>query len=133
MSRLNVWTRALSFEQEIPSLVENCQGAAENFEGLALRWNGYDMLSGKVEKVVPSNCATYLCPQTVDPGVCSVDAKDKNGPTVKMCPQDVYIESDKKEVNVTWPEPVFSDEVMLDKIEHNLKPGQVFTWGDYLV
>jgi len=43
------------------------------------------------------------------------------------------VESDKKEVNVSWPEPQFSDETMLTRVEYNLNSGQVFTWGDYLV
>lgn len=141
LSRVNVWTRALSFEEEIPKLAESCQGAPEVFDGLILRWNGYDMLSGKLEKVVPSNCVGGgngggpICPPTVDPSVqCRIDDfVDKTPPMAKGCPGDIFVESAKREVNVTWTEPVFSDDILLTKVEHNLKPGQVFTWGNYLV
>uniref|UniRef100_A0A915IUL4 Sushi, von Willebrand factor type A, EGF and pentraxin domain-containing protein 1 n=1 Tax=Romanomermis culicivorax TaxID=13658 RepID=A0A915IUL4_ROMCU len=136
ISRVNVWSKGLSFEQDIPSLVENCQGAQDIYEDLALRWTGYDMISGKVEKVSPSTCGSWVtCPQTVDPNTCTTEQKDKSAPQAKSCPQDIYVESERKEVNVSWSEPIFVDdrETPLAKIEYNLKTGQVFTWGDHLV
>lgn len=135
--------------------VESCLEAPEILEGLAMRWNGYNMLSGKVEKIAPSSCGVRTCPLAVDVGrVCQMDSVDKRGPIAQFCPGDLYVESDQKEVNVSWPIPRFSDENPIEHIDHNLSPGlsqkdtsyivfifairstivgQVFSYGSHLV
>lgn len=131
VTRVNMWKRPLSFEREVPRMVENCVAAPVIFDGLALRWAGYNRLSGKVEKVVKSTCGRLLCPDGGD--TCPAALADRSMPHSDFCPGDLYVVTPLKEVNVTWQEPTFSDDVMIDRVEHNLKPGQVFTWGDYLV
>ena len=131
VTRVNIWKRPLSFEREVPRMVENCVAAPDVFDGLALRWAGYNRLSGKVEKVVKSTCGRLLCPDGGD--TCPAALADRSMPHADFCPGDLYVVTPLKEVNVTWQEPTFSDDVIIDRVEHNLKPGQVFTWGDYLV
>lgn len=36
-------------------------------------------------------------------------------------------------MNITWQEPVFTSMNGHVDVKRNLKPGQVFTWGEYLV
>lgn len=52
---------------------------------------------------------------------------------MESCPGDVFVVTPLKEINVTWPEPVFASVNPLVKVEQNLKPGQVFTWGEFMV
>ncbi|WKY06023.1 hypothetical protein Q1695_006319 [Nippostrongylus brasiliensis] len=47
------------------------------------------------------------------------------------CPQDHFVVTSEREVNVTWPEPEFVSKYPLEKVERNFKQGQVFTWGEY--
>lgn len=113
----------------------------EIYSGLVLRFAGYNRMSGKVEKVVKSSCGRY--------------ASDKGRSktiNVEACPNDIFITTHLKEVcyfflsflycliycwcfkmNVTWKEPKFSSKYGIQSVERNLKPGQVFTWGEYLV
>ncbi len=117
--------------------MHDCQGAEELFDGLSLRFAGYNRLSGKVEKVVRSTCgrSTMMCGGGNGGDRCDTTTMlvDRLMPKVDVCPGDLYVVTPLKEVNVSWQEPQFSDETQIDRVEHNLKPGQVFTWGEYLV
>uniref|UniRef100_A0A914YVY8 Sushi, von Willebrand factor type A, EGF and pentraxin domain-containing protein 1 n=1 Tax=Panagrolaimus superbus TaxID=310955 RepID=A0A914YVY8_9BILA len=128
LTRVNIWTRVLDFENDIPQLVQKCHGQQVIFNGLALRYAGYDRLSGKVEKIVKSTCGR-------DKMLDSKSAKkrDENSVSAISCPGDVYVITPLKEVNVTWEEPVFVSNNAIERIEQNLKPGQVFTWGEFTV
>ena len=53
-----------------------------------------------------------------------------NGIGIEGCPiEDIFVQTQMKEVNVSWEEPKFIDEtngqIQIVKIEQNLKPGQV--------
>ena len=50
----------LDFEQEVPSIVQRCQGSPVIYEGLALRFANYDRLEGKVERVAKRCKALFL-------------------------------------------------------------------------
>ena len=133
VSRLNVWQRALTFQVDIPSLVDSCQGAQEIFDGLVVRWTGYTRLSGKVELMVPSVCGAQTCARLSIDAAHRCDRHDKTSPVATYCPGDIFVTTPLKEVNVTWSPPTFGDDGRVDEVEHNLRPGQVLTWGDYNV
>ncbi|VDD92750.1 unnamed protein product, partial [Enterobius vermicularis] len=122
VTRIKMWNRVLDFESEIPSIVHDCQSPNELYDGLVLRFAGYNRLSGKVERVVKSTCG-----------------REQNGRKlektlqVETCPSDIFVTTLNKEVNVSWEEPRFISNDGPITIERNLKPGQVFTWGEYLV
>lgn len=42
LSRVNIWGRALDVSVEIPIQVRSCKNAPELFNGMLLRWSGYD-------------------------------------------------------------------------------------------
>ncbi len=74
--------------------VDSCQGAETVFSGLVLRWTGYNRLSGKVEKVVPSSCGSHLCPESVEARGCSSSeavSMDKTSPNMEFCPGDLFV------------------------------------------
>ncbi|EJW80239.1 hypothetical protein WUBG_08852, partial [Wuchereria bancrofti] len=91
------------------------------YDDLILRFAGYTRLSGKVEKVVRSTCGRDYTQQ----------------PAKKIeilgCPSDIFVVSYQKEINITWQEPIFTSMNGYVEVKRNLKPGQVFTWGEYLV
>ncbi|KAI1733257.1 EGF-like domain-containing protein [Ditylenchus destructor] len=131
ITRVNMWTRVIDFEQEIPAMVQRCQGSTVLFNGLASRFTGYDRLVGKVERIARSTCGRDGCP--AGPGKCNTGLESQSSPSIRVesCPGDMFVVSPMKEVNISWPEPVFSGP--LDRVEQNLKSGQVFTWGEHTV
>lgn len=145
---MNVWRRALTFNNEIPALVDDCQGAKVVHNGLVVRWSGYTRLSGKVQQQSPSQCgSTFNRRQCLHTAIddanrqvekeiynktrlfFSCDSKDKVAPVAESCPKEIFITTPLKEVNITWREPTFIDNGRIDKVEHNLRPGQVITKG----
>lgn len=85
------------------------------------------MLSGKVEKVVPSSCGLPACVpgQESSPGQeCSAELNDKRGPIIQFCPSDIYVQNSENEVKVNWSTPIFFDENNIDKVEHNVAPSE---------
>uniref|UniRef100_A0A7E4V9G4 Protein crumbs n=1 Tax=Panagrellus redivivus TaxID=6233 RepID=A0A7E4V9G4_PANRE len=131
VTRVNMWTHVLDFSTEIPELVHKCQGPQTLFNGLVLRFAGYNRLHGKVEKIVKSTCGRETCSE----GKCTLLGKkrEENSINVLSCPEDVYVVTPLKEVNVSWSEPVFMSANPIEQIEQNLKSGQVFTWGEFMV
>ncbi|KAL3983031.1 EGF-like domain family protein [Acanthocheilonema viteae] len=121
ITRINIWKRAIDFEAEIPSIVHQCQQKQVIYDDLILRFAGYTRLSGKVEKVVRSTCGRDYSRQ-------SIKKMEVHG-----CPSDIFVISYQKEINITWQEPVFTSINGYVDVKRNLKPGQVFTWGEYLV
>uniref|UniRef100_A0A1I7X7T4 Crumbs cell polarity complex component 1 n=1 Tax=Heterorhabditis bacteriophora TaxID=37862 RepID=A0A1I7X7T4_HETBA len=50
---------------------------------------------------------------------------------VQNCPADQFVTTSLREVNISWPEPVFYSINPIEKVEKNLKQSQIFTWGEY--
>ncbi len=118
----------LDFEHDIPSIVHRCHGQPPIYEGLALRFANYDHLSGKVERVAKSTCgrtpALHSHAYSADYGAHHLHVDNR--------PSDMQVASPLREVNVSWQEPVFSslqpERYPLDRVEQNLKSGQVGTF-----
>ncbi|XP_069982834.1 uncharacterized protein uif isoform X2 [Penaeus vannamei] len=132
IARLNAWNRALDFRTEIPKMVRSCMNSPVIFDGLLLRWTGYDSVKGNVERVGPSTCGQYVCPPGYT-GDCSVLERDKTPPRVNHCPGDMWVITRNGSEVVTWDEPVFSDNIGVTQIvdKSGYSSGQAFTWGTY--
>lgn len=96
------------------------------FDGLLLRWTGYDKVVGNVERIGPSTCGQYVCP----PGYtrdCMVLEMDKTPPRVDHCPGNMWVITHNGSAVVDWDEPLFSDNIgitnQIDKSGYS--PGQV--------
>ncbi|VDL80711.1 unnamed protein product, partial [Nippostrongylus brasiliensis] len=111
VTRVHLWSRVLDFDSEIPMMVVSCHGSEPTFEGLLLRFNGYTELKGKVERLPRSTC-----------GREKRGRREELPLRVENCPQDHFVVTSEREVNVTWPEPEFVSKYPLEK---------VFTWGEY--
>ncbi|KAL3108453.1 hypothetical protein niasHT_015375 [Heterodera trifolii] len=156
ITRLNMWTRVLDFEQDIPTIVQHCQGSPVLFDGLVLRFANYDRIEGKVERVGKSTCGRSEMPcrsannWSLSAAQCPVgengaagrnaafDEDDgEHGPPmveVEGCPEDLFVETREKETNISWQEPNFVStrpSVEIVRVEQNVKPGQVFTTGHF--
>lgn len=131
LTRINMWSRILDFEADIPSIVQKCQDAPILYSGLVLHFANYDRLHGNVEKIVKSTCGRSQ--PTAIQHEPSREQRAANAVQVEQCPNDIFIVTPLKEVNVSWQEPVFSSANPIDRIEKNLKPGQVFTFGEFMV
>ncbi|XP_063614589.1 sushi, von Willebrand factor type A, EGF and pentraxin domain-containing protein 1-like isoform X2 [Penaeus indicus] len=132
VARLNAWNRALDFRTEIPKMVRSCMNSPVIFDGLLLRWTGYENVKGNVERVGPSTCGQYVCRPGYT-GDCSVLERDKTPPRVNHCPGDMWVITRNGSEVVTWDEPVFSDNIGVTQIfdKSGYSSGQAFTWGTY--
>uniref|UniRef100_A0A0N4XNL5 Fibronectin type-III domain-containing protein n=1 Tax=Nippostrongylus brasiliensis TaxID=27835 RepID=A0A0N4XNL5_NIPBR len=114
VTRVHLWSRVLDFDSEIPMMVVSCHGSEPTFEGLLSRFNGYTELKGKVERLPRSTC-----------GREKRGRREELPLRVENCPQDHFVVTSEREVNVTWPEPEFVSKYPLEKVERNFKQGQV--------
>ncbi|KAK3869849.1 hypothetical protein Pcinc_024872 [Petrolisthes cinctipes] len=132
IARLNVWDRPLDFRTEIPKMVRSCMNSPVMFDGLLLRWTGYDQVHGNVERIGPSTCGQYICPPGYT-GDCTVLERDKTPPRIDNCPGDQWRITRNGSAVVTWDEPLFSDNIGVEEYTDNsgYYPGQAFTWGTY--
>lgn len=96
------------------------------FNGLLLRWTGYDNVVGNVERVSPSSCGEYVCPPGYV-GDCTKLKVDKTPPRFDYCPGDNWVTAAQGSVVVTWDEPRATDNIGLKKMVENsgYVPGQV--------
>ncbi|ODN06404.1 Fibropellin-1 [Orchesella cincta] len=108
-------------------------GAPASESGLILPWNGYDKISGGVERVVPSTCGDRVCPPGMSGARCDVMVMDKTPPQVTHCPGSMWVITRNGSATVTWDEPVFTDNVGVVKVEEKqgFRPGQTLLWGNY--
>ncbi|PAV81132.1 hypothetical protein WR25_22379 isoform C [Diploscapter pachys] len=122
ITRVNLWNRLLDFEKEIPIMVAGCQAADEIFDGLLVRFENYNEIVGKVERIPKSSCGREK----------RRNFEDENGVIrVEDCPTDQLLVSHKREMNVSWPEPTFIGVHPIVRVEKNMKQGQIVTWGEY--
>lgn len=131
ITRVNLWSRILDFESDIPSIVQKCQDAPILYNGLVIQFANYDRLHGNVEKIVRSTCGRSQA--TGPQHMPTREQRAADAVQVEECPSDIFLVTPLKEVNVSWKEPVFSSANPIDRIEKNLKPGQVFTFGEFMV
>lgn len=89
LTRVQVWQRSLGVVAEIQRQVRNCKGAAILFDGLILRWSGYDKIVGGVERIMPSICGKRTCPPGYSGNDCQTLEYDKIPPTVEYCPPGI--------------------------------------------
>jgi hypothetical protein len=126
-----MWSRILDFEADIPNIVQKCQDGPILYNGLVLQFANYDRLNGNVEKIVRSTCGRSQ--STALQMAPTREQRDSDAVKVENCPNDIFLVTPLKEVNVSWNEPVFSSANPIDRIEKNLKPGQMFTFGEFMV
>uniref|UniRef100_A0A0N4ZHL7 Delta-like protein n=1 Tax=Parastrongyloides trichosuri TaxID=131310 RepID=A0A0N4ZHL7_PARTI len=131
ITRVNLWNRIINFDTEIPLMVKDCQGAEDIFDGLVTRFTGYNKIKGKVERISKSTCGR----RTLKNRENVVSLLNEPEIVVKYCPDDILISTNLRQSNVSWKEPVFETTTgaKIIRIERNLRPGQVFTRGDYMV
>ena len=84
LARVQVWNRALT-GTEIQYQAQSCRSAPLLFDGLILRWSGYDQTVGGVERIMPSTCGEYSCPPGQSGEDCQTINKDKNPPKNLRC------------------------------------------------
>merc|ERR1719410_3241167 len=143
LTRVQAWSRALDISRDIPlqvkslNLDENfkfCKDAPILFDGLILRWSGYEDTVGGVERVMPSNCGELKCePGYVGPD-CSSQKTDKVPPTVTYCPGDLWMATANGSAFVNWSIPMFVDNQDVSTLniqKPSLSPGQALHWGTY--
>ena len=58
---------------------------------------------------------------------------DKIAPNVTFCPSSKKVVTSKQQTPVSWIEPQFTDNIGIAEVTQSHKPGQNFSWGDYVV
>lgn len=123
IARVGVWNRVIDFEEELPLMVQHCQRSEEIYKGLLVRFEGYLKIIGRVERTHKSTCGSE------EKSKAQLHASEPI--LVEDCPSDIVVSSVDRETNVTWQEPVFVGVNQIERVEKNLKQGQMFTWGEY--
>lgn len=133
ISRLNVWNRLLDISSEIPAQFRSCKFANVIFDGLLLRWTGYDQVVGAVQAVRPATCGQRVCALGYAGEDCRTLVQDKRPPELQHCPADVWVLSKSNQTVVHFDEPQFTDELKSVQVasEHDLRSGQAFAPGEY--
>ncbi|XP_037083875.1 LOW QUALITY PROTEIN: neurogenic locus notch homolog protein 1-like [Pollicipes pollicipes] len=132
LARVNMWSRRLDIRTEIPKQVESCRKAPVLYDGLLLRWSGYNQLLGTVEREGPSTCGELVCAPGYT-GDCTSRARDKTPPRVDFCPGDLWVQAGNGSTAVRWDKPRFSDDDKLMSVKEirDYAPGQLFPWGSH--
>ncbi|XP_076318247.1 uncharacterized protein LOC143229580 isoform X1 [Tachypleus tridentatus] len=133
ISRVNIWGRPLDMTLDIPSQFRSCKSAGVIFDGLLLRWTGYDWVQGTVEREGPGSCGERICSTGFSGDDCHVLEKDKLPPKVTFGPPDMWVVTQNMTAVINWDVPRFSDNLHSIKvIERNgLRPGQTLMRGTY--
>ena len=133
LTRVQVWNRALDTQLEIPRQVQSCKESQILFDGLILRWAGYDKTVGGVERIMPSRCDEPVCEPGRSGPDCSIQGPDKIPPSVRSCPGDIWVQTELDGTAfVKWDIPEFDDNVNVARIkEPGLKPGTTLQRGTY--
>ncbi|XP_055948273.1 uncharacterized protein LOC129981454 isoform X2 [Argiope bruennichi] len=131
ISRVNVWNRPLDVSYEIPTQFRSCKSAPVLYDGLLLRWTGYDRVDGTIEREGPGTCGEYVCPAGFTGESCATQIQDKSAPKPVECPQDIWVVTPNTSAAVTWKEPSFVDSMhTLYVMEHRgYTPGQTLSRG----
>ncbi|CAG7724478.1 unnamed protein product [Allacma fusca] len=133
LSRVQLWNRPLDISKEIQKQVRGCRTEPVIYQSLIVPWNGYDRISGGVERVVPSTCGDRVCPPGMSGSRCDVMTADKIPPQLTHCPGSMWVITKNGSATVTWDEPVFSDNIGVVRVEEKqgFRPGQTLLWGNY--
>uniref|UniRef100_H2ZBI4 Sushi domain-containing protein n=1 Tax=Ciona savignyi TaxID=51511 RepID=H2ZBI4_CIOSA len=62
-----------------------------------------------------------------------VNVRDVSAPVIQRCPRSMSVISHKQFGNVSWEEPLFSDNVRLSRVQMSRVPSGPITWGTYRV
>ena len=62
VARLNVWDKPINYKRELTVMAKDCMQSPVIFDGLLLRWSGYEKIQGNVERIGPSACGKKICP-----------------------------------------------------------------------
>ena len=134
ISRFNAWSRLLDMSTEIPSQFKSCKNAPVIFGKLLLRWTGYDLIDGTVEKESPGKCSEKVCEKGYSGEDCRILDQDKTPPRVLHCPSDMWIHTKNGSAIVEWEEPQFVDDlksVQVTRYPSHISQGQIFHPGTY--
>lgn len=133
ITKVQIWGRALDTTSEIQKQVRDCRSEPVLYKGLILNWAGYEVVTGGVERSVPSSCGQRKCASGFTGQQCTTMEVDKDAPRVEHCPGDLWVIARNGSAVVTWDEPHFSDNVGVTKIieKNGHRPGQTLLWGTY--
>ena len=135
LARVQIWNRELSAGNEIQNQadLQKCRSAPLLFNGLILRWSGYDVTVGGVERIMPSGCGEYACPPGRSGVNCQTVNRDKDPPKALTCDTDKYVEANFGTASVDWDEPIFEDHLstIAKTKQPGLLPGQPLQHGTY--
>lgn len=133
ITKAQIWGRALDITSELQKQVRDCRSEPVLYKGLILNWAGYELVSGGVERVVPSSCGQRKCPSGYSGSQCKQLEVDKEPPKVEHCPGDLWVIARNGSAVVSWDEPHFSDNIGVTKIveKNGHRPGQTLLWGSY--
>lgn len=144
ISRVNLWSKALDINSEIPKLFRNCKQTSpltssspqqgQTSSHLLTYWTNYDLIHGNVEREQPGQCGQRVCPIGLTGDECAILQQDKQAPKVLLCPPDMWVITPNVSTTIEWDEPHFIDDLAKPVAvaeQNNLKPGAVFSHGVY--
>lgn len=135
LSRVNVWSKALDINSEIPKQFRNCKaGSPLAQQHLISQWSSFDLIQGNVEREQPGNCGQRVCPVGQTGEDCAILQQDKQAPKVLLCPPDMWVITPNVSTSIDWDEPHFIDDLAKPVAvaeQNNLKPGAMFSHGVY--
>jgi len=135
LSRVNVWSKALDINSEIPKQFRNCKNAPlVARDQMLAHWTNYDLIQGNVEREQPGQCGQRVCPVGLTGDECAILQQDKQAPKVLLCPPDMWVITPNVSTSIEWDEPHFIDDLAKPVAvaeQNNLKPGAMFSHGVY--
>lgn len=134
LSRVNVWSKALDINSEIPKQFRSCKNAPMLQQQLLAHWTNYDLIQGNVEREQPGQCGQPVCPIGLTGDECAILQQDKQAPKVLLCPPDMWVITPNVSTSIEWDEPHFIDDLgkpVAVAEQNNMKPGAMFNQGVY--
>lgn len=134
LSRVNIWSKALDINSEIPKQFRNCKNAPMISQQLLTHWANFDLIHGNVEREQPGQCGQRVCPIGLTGDECAILQQDKQAPKVLLCPPDMWVITPNVSTSIEWDEPHFIDDLAKPVAvaeQNNLKPGAMFNHGVY--
>ncbi|CAA3006472.1 sushi, von Willebrand factor type A, EGF and pentraxin domain-containing 1 isoform X1 [Olea europaea subsp. europaea] len=144
LSRVNVWSKALDINSEIPKQFRSCKAGGGGANGqqqqqvarerLLSQWAHFDLIQGHVERDQPGQCGQRVCPVGLTGDECAILQQDKRAPQVLLCPPDMWVITANASTSIEWDEPHFIDDLAKPVAvaeQNNLKPGAMFAHGVY--
>ncbi|KAK3593640.1 hypothetical protein CHS0354_025531 [Potamilus streckersoni] len=128
VSQVNIYSSQLQSET-IAAMATNCHG--DSYYGNLWSWKEFDIYQPDDRFIIrPSSCGDMGCPSGFRGAMCSIPI-DKSPPVVEHCPEDIKVVSLDRLNQVSWSQPVFSDDVGVAKIEQTAHGTGTYSYGQY--